>query len=259
MKHKKYSVYKWTNSITGRSYIGYTGDSTLFRWNKHLLNAHSGVDTYFYKSIRKYPIHVWNLQILHETCNRDEALEREKYFINFYNTLAPNGYNSSSGGTGGNTWYGPNIEKRRKKLSENNSGSGNNRAYEITDDEIIEHAVTFFESNAFRWVPKDWGNYCKMNKIPRHFVQSRFTEYGGGTSGFRTRVVLRASEKFNRMFTLDDLKYIRTASHNKNLGCCRIGKVLIYDSVDNRTFIGDKSLIDNQRFFKGKRKKHANH
>lgn len=53
---KQYEVYCHTNTLNNKSYIGYTSQSTLKRLHKHILNANYGIQSHFYRAIRKYGI-----------------------------------------------------------------------------------------------------------------------------------------------------------------------------------------------------------
>ena len=51
---KKYEIYKITNKVNNKMYIGYTNNGVENRLHKHYTNSTCGIDTYFYKAIRKY-------------------------------------------------------------------------------------------------------------------------------------------------------------------------------------------------------------
>ena len=44
-------IYKVTNKVTGKSYIGQTRYTVEFRWRQH---QHKKDNTYFHNSIKKY-------------------------------------------------------------------------------------------------------------------------------------------------------------------------------------------------------------
>lgn len=48
----------------------------------------------------------------------DSLDEAEKDSIRWHNTLAPNGYNMTEGGTGGAVWSGPHTEESKRKMRE---------------------------------------------------------------------------------------------------------------------------------------------
>ena len=188
MKKIKYEIYCCTNIETQKVYIGYTKLGIFKRWKKHLLNANSGLDTYFYKSIRKYGPEKWTIKKLWETFDKKEILKKEKEFIQKYECLIPLGYNSTEGGTGGDIWYGDNLSNRRKNLSKACSGINNPRYSGISDDEIITEAVALYKKYN-QWIPKFWIEIVEIKKFPKFFTKFRFSEFGGGNTGFKLAVL----------------------------------------------------------------------
>lgn len=107
--NKQYIVYKITNQLNNKSYIGITTRSLAQRWTEHVREAFNpnsdGYNTIFKKALRKYNIDVWKKEIIDTGATNLETLkEQEKYWINFYNTYAfsdkSQGYNSTFGGDG---------------------------------------------------------------------------------------------------------------------------------------------------------------
>ena len=91
-------IYKYTNNINGNVYIGQSQDITA-RKNSHKNDAlYGGKDenSPFHRAIRKYGIENFSFEILEE-CDKKDLNEREKYWINFYNSYHK-GYNATSGG-----------------------------------------------------------------------------------------------------------------------------------------------------------------
>lgn len=93
-------IYKFTNVINGHSYIGQSRNIEN-RKKKHLQfsfnpNA-SDYDVVFHRAIRKYGVENFEFEVLEE-CSCEELNDREKYYIQQYNTLIPNGYNMVHGG-----------------------------------------------------------------------------------------------------------------------------------------------------------------
>lgn len=88
-------IYKATNIITGRSYVGQTRMTLKERIRSHN-KSKDGV--YFHSAIQKYGKQNFQWEIL-ETCESlNEANFLEKYYIKQQETLAPNGYNLHTGG-----------------------------------------------------------------------------------------------------------------------------------------------------------------
>lgn len=88
-------IYKITNKVTGKSYIGQTRYTLEFRWRQHL---HKKDNTYFHNSIKKYGPDNFTKEILEE-CEYSELNSKEIYYIAKYNTFN-NGYNLTIGGDG---------------------------------------------------------------------------------------------------------------------------------------------------------------
>ena len=93
-------IYKFTNTINGHSYIGQSRDIEN-RKRKHVQCAFNpnapDYDGVFHRAIRKYGIENFDFDILEE-CDCRHLNDREKYYIQQYNTLIPNGYNMVPGG-----------------------------------------------------------------------------------------------------------------------------------------------------------------
>lgn len=89
-------IYKFTNKLTGQSYIGQSIHIER-RYQEHLLEANDNrKNTKWYQALRKYGIDNFTFEILEE-CLPEELNEKEVYWISFYDSFN-NGYNSTPGG-----------------------------------------------------------------------------------------------------------------------------------------------------------------
>lgn len=88
-------IYKITNKVNGKSYIGQTRYTLEFRWRQHI---HKKDNTYFHNAIKKYGFENFTLEILEE-CPVSNLNEREIFYIAKYNTFK-DGYNLTIGGDG---------------------------------------------------------------------------------------------------------------------------------------------------------------
>lgn len=94
-------VYKITNMINGKQYIGITKHSLKRRWQEHVNSANSLNDYYvFHKAIKKYGASNFQLEVLAKDLTKEEAQEKERLYIKQYNTYYLNnkGYNMTFGG-----------------------------------------------------------------------------------------------------------------------------------------------------------------
>lgn len=93
-------VYKIENKVNGKVYIGCSNNIER-RWREHKLYGTSCYGTYhcvLYDSINKYGIENFSFNILEE-CNQEELFEKERYYIDYYDSYN-NGYNMTFGGEG---------------------------------------------------------------------------------------------------------------------------------------------------------------
>lgn len=110
----KGEIYKITNVVTGKIYIGQTRSHRLNhgkyrpfgylgRFNDHISEANSNKKNqswYLNSSILKYGVENFICEKLLE-CNLQELNENEIKFISLFNTKYPNGYNLTDGGQNG--------------------------------------------------------------------------------------------------------------------------------------------------------------
>lgn len=89
-------IYKIENLINHKIYIGQAIDIHT-RWSKH---RNSNDDFVIHRAFRKYGIENFKFSIVEE-CRKELLNEKEQYYIQYYNSLVPNGYNMIEGGSNG--------------------------------------------------------------------------------------------------------------------------------------------------------------
>jgi group I intron endonuclease len=123
-------IYSITNTINDKIYIGQSIHCyKRFTEHKYNLNRCGAI----YLAFKKYGIEKFQLNIVKE-CELDELNNLEQYYIIFFNTLSPNGYNLNTGG-GVNTVV---CEETRRKMSESQSGEKNPMYGKKMSDETKE-------------------------------------------------------------------------------------------------------------------------
>lgn len=105
-------IYKITNLINNKVYIGKTERTVNKRWKEHVKNAKT--DKYqniiLYRAMRKYGIDNFKVEAIDEVSNFEDLDEREIYWINYYQSCGEKGYNATGGGEGGIKVYWEGIE-----------------------------------------------------------------------------------------------------------------------------------------------------
>lgn len=88
-------IYKITNKVNGKSYIGQTRYTVEFRWRQH---QHKKDNCYFHNAIHKYGVENFIVETIEE-CDVEDLNSREIFYIAKYDTFN-NGYNLTIGGDG---------------------------------------------------------------------------------------------------------------------------------------------------------------
>lgn len=117
-----YIVYKHTNKINNKVYIGITSRTTNERWGKDGYNYKSS--PHFYNAIQLYGWDNFEHEILYDNLTKEEACLKEQQLIELYNSTNPNfGYNQT---TGGELFHMSDVvkEKISNALIGNKNGSG---------------------------------------------------------------------------------------------------------------------------------------
>lgn len=137
-------IYKITNLINNKSYIGQTTKSLEKRLGIHKRCAFNYNKEYaLYRAFRKYGIENFKWEIICECLSIDEMNEKEIYYINLHQTFGISGYNMTSGG-GGMLGYIP-TEETRLKISKAHKGKrmgADNPMYGLRGDKSPSYGKT---------------------------------------------------------------------------------------------------------------------
>lgn len=118
-------IYKITSKTSKKSYIGQTINYHT-RIKKHKMET-SNTNTHFGRAIRKYGWKDFIVEVVEDNLPLEILDEREKYWINYFDTVN-NGYNSTYGAKGGNTYCKKSkqeMDEIKAKISIANSGDRN--------------------------------------------------------------------------------------------------------------------------------------
>lgn len=91
-------IYLIINKENGHKYVGQTTRTVNKRWAQHISEARRMSDKPLHRAIRKHGAHMFMIRELCE-CDVDELNEKEKEYIDIYNTFKdPQHYNAIDGG-----------------------------------------------------------------------------------------------------------------------------------------------------------------
>lgn len=211
-------IYKSTNKITGKIYIGQTTKSLEQRIKGHLNESKIDKNRPFLSSINKYGIDNFTFEEIDFTNNLDDLNDKEIYWIDFYQSISPNGYNVTGGGQGNKTIGTKELGKRISeglKNSEKWQTLLNDGEYLKKREECFiswskgkkfsqEHKDKIWEKNKDRVIKfnkstsKKWIVVDKNNNIIRMTGKEEYFEKLGMDTGDVSRMSKILSEGKNR-------------------------------------------------------------
>ena len=108
-------IYKISNNINNKVYIGKTNLNIQERFKQHLRDSKKEYLEHrpLYNAIRKYGSEHFTIECIEE-CVTDQASTREQYWIQFYDSYK-NGYNATKGGDGKAFYDHEKIAQRLKE------------------------------------------------------------------------------------------------------------------------------------------------
>lgn len=124
-------IYKITNKLNGKCYIGQTTRTVNERVREHLKESKKDSEYTIHRAIRKYGIDNFNIEILEDNVIDIDSLNKlEIFYIAKFGSFGERGYNMTEGGYSGvhlkgelSPWYGrKHTEETRKKISEAHKG-----------------------------------------------------------------------------------------------------------------------------------------
>lgn len=141
-------IYKITNLVNGKVYIGQSARGIWQRFSRHIVDATSGkLDTHLARAIRKYGKGNFVVECIDTADTQEELNQKEQYWIRYYDSVRT-GYNETDATyrCGGNTYMGKNEYEMREiseKISISKLGARNPHSRkikcrsEVTGEELI--------------------------------------------------------------------------------------------------------------------------
>ena len=133
-------IYKHTNKINNKVYIGQTIQVTnverRFRHKDITYHSYKSCPAFF-NALNKYTWDNFTTELIYSAFDQEALNNAEEYFINFYNSVAPNGYNASTI-TNGSIVF---TDEIKKKISDARKEYYNNLEEPIVAWNKKEHTV----------------------------------------------------------------------------------------------------------------------
>ena len=158
-------VYKITNKTNGKMYIGQTKMPLVKRWYLHCHKS-SGC-TALHHAIEKYGSENFIVEQIDVACDRAELDRKEQFWIEYYNSIVPNGYNLKSGG---NTPKYSNESRKRMSTNHADVGGINNPRYGVYLSDETKKKIS--EAHKGKQLSKEHKENCRMNSTKRKIVKN---------------------------------------------------------------------------------------
>lgn len=117
-------IYRATNNVNGKIYIGKTIKALSSRISEHKADINRGQIYYFQRALIKYGFDNFTWDVLEETNELDELNRLEIYYIDRFNSRDRTiGYNVAYGGMGGGNRHGVKLsDETKQRISDSKTG-----------------------------------------------------------------------------------------------------------------------------------------
>ena len=123
-------IYKITNTLNGKCYVGQTTRTPEERFVEHKRCQTSNIG----REIRKYGVENFTVEVLEECEIRELLNEREIFWIAELDCMWPRGYNNATGGQGNRERTPESVAKMSRKGMHHSDASRKQIALSLTDD-----------------------------------------------------------------------------------------------------------------------------
>ena len=99
MENENFIIYKLTNTVNNKIYVGGTTDTIDTRFHRHVVRSLKGSEYPLHKAIREYGEEAFEKVIIEDCSSLEQMNERERYWIATLSATNPEiGYNAKAGG-----------------------------------------------------------------------------------------------------------------------------------------------------------------
>lgn len=216
-------IYLITNTINQKRYIGQTTKTRpTDRFSQHkYLARHPEQEKYnsiLHDAMRKYGVDNFSFNIVEEAPN-DLLNEKEIYWISFYNTKIPNGYNLTDGGDG--TKGFSRLQSDEERLQKSYSMRKFFEEHPERKEELRERTLQLWQNPEYRE---------KVTKSIQQFYQNNPDFFKGEKNPF-----------YGKHHSKESLEKIKTASRKRQRPIAQLDKetleiIQIFDGVKDAEY-----------------------
>ena len=144
-------IYKITNKVNNKMYIGQSAYSIQKRFKRHINDALSNrLDTHLCRAIRKYGPENFCIEEIDTASSQEELNQKEHDWINYYDSLHT-GYNETNSmlKCGGNTYINKTKEEMddiKEKIRQSKMGEKNPNHRKVIQTDLITGEQIIFGS-----------------------------------------------------------------------------------------------------------------
>lgn len=224
-------IYKISNNINDKLYIGQTTGTAQRRFERHINDAINNIlDTHFARAIRKYGPENFSIEVIDTANSVTELTEKEHYWINYYNSIQ-NGYNEVDPlyRNGGNTYQSKTLEEMeiiKEKIRASKIGGLNPRAKGIKCKNINTGEEHHFNSLSEGQSFFGESNHNFITRRCRHTVKTLFRN--------------------EWLFAYDDEPYSDDYAITKKIGRSKSVRVINLATLEDKTF---QCYADAERYY----------
>jgi group I intron endonuclease len=237
-------IYKITNIVNNKCYIGETVQEPRKRWIKHISSVNTTKDCpVLAAAMNKYGIDKFKFEVL-IICFDEDRHKYEKEYIKKYNSQRPNGYNILDGGQYGGSRLGTKLSeetktKVSKALKEFHKDNPNNfEKYREKHSMVMKNSEKWKQSMAERILPK-YTISSKSDAVKekiRESVKKYFETNGSCTnkkkhSKIMTKINGRSVEQYSKDSELiarfDSIKHasVHTSAKRSSIQAAAAGRI----------------------------------
>lgn len=172
-----FRIYKISNKVNKKVYIGQTIYNIEKRFKEHINK--SKYETYIkrplYNAMRKYGCSEFFVEELEVVETKEEANNREKYWIKYYDSFGENGYNATEGGDDGSYNAKPVLQISKEDYSIIRKFSSTHEAGRFfgKPNTLIQRVCSGerHSSCGHYWIYEE--EYNSLKNIPKRFEEKR--------------------------------------------------------------------------------------